>query len=323
MGSSKATNQRSNSIASLVRYAVLAPSSHNTQPWRFEVADTSLRLYADRMRSLPANDPDDRELTISCGCALMNLRVAAARAGLRPSCRILPNAADADLLAMVDLNGAPPAASPEAGLFWCLEKRRTYRQQFESRPVPSAALDDLARCAAQEGAWFHVIDAEEDRRRAAALVAEGDALQWSNRQWRRELAAWMRPRRRGDGLTVNGVLAPLVKLIIRTFDMGSRMAEKDRQLTQEAPVVTALGTQGDEAADWVRAGQALQRVLLLGHSKGLQGSFLNQPVQVASLRSRLRRLLKRAGSPQILLRLGFPRGKLPPTPRRALTAVID
>jgi len=70
------------STESLIQKAVRAPSSHNTQPWIFHVAESAINLYADRTRALPVNDPDDRELTISCGCALMNLRVAAAAEGL-------------------------------------------------------------------------------------------------------------------------------------------------------------------------------------------------------------------------------------------------
>ncbi|WP_448522145.1 hypothetical protein [Schleiferia thermophila] len=79
------------STESLIQKAVRAPSSHNTQPWIFHVAESAINLYADRTRALPVNDPDDRELTISCGCALMNLRVAAAAEGLDARLEALPD----------------------------------------------------------------------------------------------------------------------------------------------------------------------------------------------------------------------------------------
>src|SRR5215470_2361610 len=60
----------------LLNYAVLAPSEYNTQPWLFKVSERTVELYADRARRLPIVDPEDRELTISCGAALFNLRVA-------------------------------------------------------------------------------------------------------------------------------------------------------------------------------------------------------------------------------------------------------
>ena len=63
----------------LLHYAVLAPSTHNTQPWRFAVLESEgIALYADYSRRMPVIDPGNRELVISLGAALFNLRVAAA-----------------------------------------------------------------------------------------------------------------------------------------------------------------------------------------------------------------------------------------------------
>src|SRR5688572_13583665 len=60
----------------LLRYAVRAPSGHNTQPWRFRITDGRVHLYADSSRSLPVVDPEGRELVMSCGAALAHLTVA-------------------------------------------------------------------------------------------------------------------------------------------------------------------------------------------------------------------------------------------------------
>jgi hypothetical protein len=310
-------------VRSLLRHAVLAPSSHNTQPWRFRITGSRIALYADRTRALPVNDPYDRELTISCGCALMNLRIAAAHEGLGVTCDIVPDPDDRDLLALVSLDRAGTASPSEAGLFPSIGERRTYRRRFESRDVPNALLQALSEAAAGEGAWFHVIEPEEKRRDVAALVAEGDALQWSDPGWRRELAAWMHPRRQGDGLALPGMIAPVAQIVVRTFDMGHGVGARDQELADASPVLAVLGTAGDGIDDWLHAGQALERVLLKAYSGGLQASYLNQPVEVASLRAKLQHLIGRAGFPQILLRLGFPPDALPAAPRRPLDDVID
>jgi hypothetical protein len=61
----------------LLNYAILAPSSHNTQPWLFKITgDNTVELYADRTRALALVDPTDRALTISCGAALSHLQIA-------------------------------------------------------------------------------------------------------------------------------------------------------------------------------------------------------------------------------------------------------
>ena len=319
MGHSPASSE----LRELLEAAVLAPSSHNTQPWLFRLSDSRISLLADRTRALPVNDPDDRELAISCGAALLNLRVAAARAGYASKTRLLPDAADHDLLAVVELNKESQVESQDAELYPAVAKRRTYRKRFEPKPVPEPILTELGDAAEREGAWLKVLSDDRMRRQVSELVAEGDAVQWSNPSWRRELAAWMHPRRQGDGLTVPGLVAPLAKSVVRTFDMGDGVGAKDSQLADESPILAVLGTSGDGPKDWLSSGQALQRLLLVACLNGLQASYLNQPVQVPSLRPKLQHAVDAAGFPQILLRLGFPSKELHPAPRRVLDDVIE
>jgi len=307
---------------SMIGRAVLAPSSHNTQPWFFRLSESAIDLCADRTRALPANDPEDRELTISCGCALMNLRIAAASAGLHVQVRLLPKPEELDLLARVSLSNQSDVDAEDAQLADFIETRRTYRKRFAPREVSASALDQLNEATKREGARLVPLLTEEVRQKIAALVAEGDVAQWANPSWRRELAAWMHPRRRGDGLTMPALAVPVAQLVVRTFDMGGGVGAKDRQLAEASPLLAVLSTDSDHPRDWLLAGQALQRTLLIGCRQGLQASYLNQPVQVASLRPKLQTLV-RAGFPQILLRIGYPVEEIPPAPRRALDDVIE
>lgn len=324
-------------LRALVQAATLAPSSHNTQPWLFRLEDRAVALLADRTRALPVNDPDDRELTLSCGCALFNLRVATAAAGFRARVQPFPDAADPDLLARVHLE--PAADTPaEAGLRDAVAARRTYRERFAATPVDAAAVRSLVDAAALEGATCAAagaappqvanpprlapLDTDAQRHAAAALVAEGDAALWANPSWRRELAAWMHPRRRGDGLAVPALALPVAQVVIRTFDMGHGVGAKDRQLADESPLLALLSTEHDRPLDWLLAGQALQRLLLVGVTLGLQASHLNQAVQVPALRPRLQQLTGRPGHAQLLLRIGTPMRALPAAARRPLADVL-
>lgn len=307
-------------LQGLVRAASLAPSSHNTQPWLLRLCGWSIELLADRTRALPVNDPLDRELTISCGCALLNLRVAAAAAGLQAEVETLADEAEGDLLARVRL-ARTPAPLSDAELESAIAERRTCRERFAATAVDAQTSQALVEAAASEGATLTVLERSDQRLGVAALVAEGDAMLWANPSWRRELAAWMHPRRRGDGLTLPTLAVPVAQAVVRTFDMGGGVAAKDRQLADESPVLAVLATEGDSPRDWLAAGQALQRVLLLGVRRGLQASFLNQPVQVAALRPSLQQLAGCPGHAQLLLRIGVPVRALPAAPRRPLSQI--
>ncbi len=306
----------------LVASAVCAPSSHNTQPWLFRVSTEGVDLLADRTRALPVNDPDDRELTISCAAALFNLRVAAAHHGVACTVEVLPDAGDEDVLARLRFVDGP-VDTATAALYDHITRRRTQHGPFptDDRPGPEV-IAELVAAGAAEGADLWCVG-EPARAAVADLVAEGDRVQFADRRWRRELAAWMHPRRRGDGLTVPLMALPATRLVVASVDLGRSTAAKDHDLADQA-TLCVLATPGDRPADWMVAGQALERVLLVATAHGLRAGYLNQPCQVAALRPRLQSLVPGRAFPQVVVRLGPApaEDRTPPAPRRPVDDVV-
>ena len=303
-----------------VARAILAPSGHNTQPWRFRITADAVELHADRTRALPVADPDDRELTIACGAALFHLRLALRHAGYLAEVRLTPldgPGAPPDLLARVQAGPPAPPTAEEEALFAAIPHRRTNRAPFAARPLPTGLLDALTAAVEQEGAWLRPIDGDA-RAQVAELVAEADRRQWSDPRFRRELAAWLHPAARGDGLP-DRYLHGLGPIVVRTLDLGGGTARQDRHLAETAPALLLLGTAGDTPRDWLAAGQALAHLLLRARLDDVDASYLNQPIQVAAFRPRLAAAV--AAVPQLLLRLGYgpPIG---PAPRRPLAGVL-
>lgn len=311
----------------LLRYAMLAPSSHNTQPWRFRIRDGAAELFADRGRRLPVVDPDGRELTISCGAALFFLRLAVRHFGRQAVVEPFPDREELDLLARVRLGPPQPPAPDEEILFEAIPKRRTNRGPFGTKRPPGWLLSALGEVAADEGAWLRRVEGEELRHAVAALVSEGDRLQLADREFRTELAHWLHPNRShtrdgipGYALGFGNLASYMGPLVVRTFDTGRGQAARDRHLAEGSPVLAVLGTDEDTVPAWLQAGQALARVLLRARSENVWAAFLNQPVEVTELRPRLAALLG-GGWPQLLLRMGY--GAEPvPTPRRPLSEVM-
>lgn len=303
----------SDKLTFLLRYAVLAPSGHNTQPWLFSVHGNTIGLYADRTQALPVVDPADRELTMSCAAALFNLRVALRRFGYRDDAyELLPDPADADLLARVRLVEAAPPTSEDEALFEAVPKRRTTRAAYADRAVPDDLQRELEGDAKSENAWLHLVSNTE-REAVADLIARGDRAQMADKHFRRELAAWMHPNHsrasrgiHGYGFGFGDLMSVASPLIVRTFDLGKGRAAEDRDLAEHSPVLAVLGTDTDSPREWLAAGQAMERILLRACWRGLAASFLNQPVEVESIRPELADAIGRSGErPQLVMRFGY------------------
>ena len=312
----------------LLGYAVLAPSSHNTQPWLFRIRGDEVELYADRTRACRVADPDDRELIISCGAALCQLRIAMRHFGYLGKVKILPDHGDSDLLARVCLGLQAETCVEDNLLFHAITKRRTNRQLFSNDPVPEPLLAALEQAAAKEGARLRILRSQETRYALADLIADADRRQWANKRFRLELAAWVHANRSAsrDGIPgyaqgIDDLMSYAGPLVVRTFDMGEGQAAKNRELATGSPVLAVLETNGDTPREWLAAGQALARVLLRARVEDVWASFLNQPIEIAALRQNLPHAIGHAGFPQLILRLGFG-PDVRPTPRRFVDEVL-
>ena len=322
-------------ISFILKYAILAPSGHNTQPWLFKiVGDRTIELYADRTRALPVVDPDDREMIISCGAALGQLRLAANHFGLADITDLLPDTnINPDLLAKVELKEGDTItqklAQQDALLFEAITKRRSNRSPFESKKLPDDLLVSLKDIARVHGAWLEIVEEDLKKKSIADLISQGDKIQLSDKKFRRELAAWIHPNRSNsrDGMPgyahgIPDIASYVGPFLIRTFDIGKGQAAKDTQLATGSPVLAVLGTDADEPLNWIQTGQVLARILLRARAENVWTSFMDQPIEVPELRLRLREALGRtAGFPQLLMRLGYSKD-VKPTPRRDVDTVV-
>jgi hypothetical protein len=312
----------------LLNYALLAPSEYNTQPWLFRVQDDCVEIYADYTRGLPIVDPQNRELLISCGAACYNLRLAARHFGYHGLMECFVNNEQTDLLARLHLGAKQPALPEEDKLFAAIMQRQSNRAVYEARDVPPDDICRLQLSAGQGGTWLDLIQDARVRKTISDLIVAGDRRQWADKRFRSELADWVHPRENGnvDGLPADvhakGSFREMTSpFLVRTFDLWREEAARDRLLAAGAPVLAVLGTYNDTPGDWFMAGMAVERILLEACVSGLQTSFVNQPIEVSSLRSWLCQALGRKDFPQLILRIGYG-SPAPWAPRRSVRDVL-
>ena len=294
-----------------LQWAVLAPSRHNAQPWLFEIEGDELRVYADRARTLPVADPDGRQLLMSCGAALANLRLAAVHFGYASSVELLPGFRRDGLLGRVRLEERSASTPELEELFRAIPVRRTNRLPLDGREPPEGLVTALLREARSECVSLRPVEPHQ-RRVVADLIAEGDDAAWSLSRFRAELAAWTRPNRsaRRDGipgyaLGMSDAASLVHPLLVRLQSPARAEAERDRRRALGTKALIVLSTRRDGNAEWVRAGIALQRILLRATAAGLYASYFAQPIESPALRRKLADAIGDPGAPQVMFRLGY------------------
>jgi nitroreductase len=307
--------------------ATLAPSVHNTQPWRLELTPDALRIYADPDRRLHVLDPTGRQLTISVGCALFNARAALSAAGLSVRVERLPDPARPELMAtLTATEPGPMVLDPIGRLDAVAELRRTNRRRFAPDEVPVEVIDAARRAAAAEDVDVHVIAGEQERVAVAVLSQQADRVQEADPAYRAELRAWTtEDLSRQDG--VPAATIPHVdggshdEVPIRDFDLIGRGALPSRTESSSRQCLLLLGTAADDGAHWLRTGEALERLMLEITRRGFAISPLTQVVEVAATREALRQELGLWMYPHLLVRIGRAPGT-PATPRRRFVDLL-
>ncbi len=273
----------------VVEAAVNAPSLHNTQPWWFYGADHEVGMHADVERRLPVADPDGREMMISCGAALFTARVALRYLGIVPKVRVLPEARLETLVAKINWTDDTPPAEYERELFTDIPRRRTHRGGFDAEPLPEGLLAALQDEASKENAALLILDDEAQRTALAAVVEAGDYALRQDGARAREEASWAPgPRsKRRDGVPATAYPAMPEKTEPnfpgRDFAHGHGWGLPPAgvgRLPRSAGVVALLTTASDRSSDWIGAGQALQRVLLIATGCGLAAALHSQPLEI-------------------------------------------
>ncbi|MFE0044382.1 Acg family FMN-binding oxidoreductase [Streptomyces albireticuli] len=325
-------------VTELVREATAAPSMHNAQPWRFRYARgrRAFRLYADFDRKMAHTDPEARALHMGCGAALFNLRVALAHAGAHAEVTLLPEADEPALLATVRATGAGVEDAGLAALHPAIARRHTSRYPFAETEIPEPVRVALIDAAFREGAvlsfpdpwhldWVRELSEEAENRNLTDSGSAADLARWTRRgPTGARTAAGGVPGYAVDGVPEyafgprkDGGRAPL-----RDFSGGKPTAGLPTTSFEDDPHLALLATEGDRAPYWIRAGQAMERVLLLATSKGLSASFATQALEWPDLRWPLRDPGSGAGEVQMILRLGYG-PECPATPRRPVRDVLE
>jgi len=309
----------------IVESGAAAPSIHNTQPWQFvAVADDLLEVRADPDRALWVGDPRARALYLSCGAALFNIRTAIRMTGFNPLVWPLPQPEfPPTVIAAVQAEPGRPPTFAEREMYEAIWRRHTNRNPFTAEPISESMHDALEQAAGFEFATMRMLNNTE----AAVvleLAAKASAELAEDVDHRIELQRWIGASGRGDGIPADALpWTPRQEPAPVRGDLAAASPGVVRPAGdyEESPQLAVLTTARDEPSDWLRAGQALQRVLLTATAHGLSASFLYQPIQLRDMRGEAAPAWPWKENPQIVIRFGYGR-EAPGSPRRPVDDVL-
>jgi len=303
-------------LVDLVRHACLAASSHNTQPWIFELGPDSITILPDLSRRCPAVDPDDHHLYASLGCAAENLVVAAQATGRSATVSYDP----ASTGVRIDLRPgaavtAPVAAAGESPLYRALFSRQCTRTPYDGQPLTPHEQRALESVPADGGVGILLMTTEAQKATVAEYVAAGNTAQFADAAWAQELRAWIRfdagtAVRTGDGLYGPVMGSPdvppwLGRLFMKLAFSADAQNRKDARHIRSSSAIAVFHSGRSDPPHWIAAGRCYERFALQCAALDLRTAFLNQPVEVGALRSPFARHLGLGDRrPDLVIRIG-------------------
>jgi nitroreductase len=306
----------------LLRYAILAPSTKNSQPWRFVIEGNEVQLVAVLERGMPVADPDRRELYISLGCALENLLVAAEHFGFRHGVTYLPEREHPELAACVLFApGGTPTLARAGITLDAILRRHNDNSVYCAAPVPEELRDRLQACCDEPDLRLDLTDDHFFRRWVDELTLEADRLEFANPAFRRELAYWI-----GQG--VFGTPQPMARLeglAVSRLDLGEPVARQDHKIVESAALLGLISASDDTHLAHLRTGQLFERLWLTATAADVNVHPMSQTMRSPALRAAVAELLRSRGwTPQHLFRVGYSSREGEPrhTPRHPLGDVL-
>jgi nitroreductase len=312
---------RQEQLKFLLQYAILAPSSKNTQPWRFSIGENTIGLFADLTRWQTVADASRRELYISLGCALENLLVAAEQFGFRHEVHYFPHRGTEELAATIAVSpGGTPSVHRTVITLDTITNRHTRHGSYSNRPVTTESRGRLLRCCGDLPVRIDLTDDPTVRSRVVELNLHADEMEFADPAYRKELGHWV-----GQGVFgTPPLLSRLGELVLNRVNVGGMIGKRNAAVLSSAPLVGLISAPADDRISQVRTGQALERVWLHATAMGIALQPMSQTLEIPSLRGELTRLIPETGwIPQQMFRIGYPpRHALQHTPRRLVDDVM-
>lgn len=297
-------------LAFLLRYAVLAPSSHNSQPWSFTVTSDGIAVSPDTTRALVVSDSNQRQLYISIGCAVENIIIAGRRFGLTFTVKEM---VDDDLSILLSVSNVREIKKQrKRGLVEYITQRSTIRGNYSQKEPDQNFVSWVREYTQQQHVQPSFVTGKEQKEAIAEVVIDATLEAMDDPMFRAELSDYLLPPNTSAqvgmpavGFGIPRLLAYIAPAVLKYANVNKTSQAKDRALlTQHTPMFIVLASEGDTKTDWVRVGRVYQHLALMATKKNIHTAPMAAPIQIGNHYKDLQKILKTNLRPQFFMRIG-------------------
>lgn len=303
----------------LLNFAVLAPSSHNSQPWRFEADGNSISIFLEQSRRLLESDKNNRQALISIGCAIENVLIATDYYGYGTDIQYFT---DSEQAARIVLSPKVKPHGDSNHLIFSILKRVTNRNPYSDKMPPADFLGKI-RNFSDDGVKMKVITDRNTKNAISDVALRASIAAMEDRDFRLELSHYVKPNSTSSALGMPcfgmGIPTPisyLAPIMIKYLNMNKLTRKKDQKLLKEqTPILVVIESQEDGKLHWLKVGQIYERIALIAISNKLATAMWAAPIQIGEFYKDMQRVLDSNFRPQALFRLGYPLRETKHSPR--------
>ena len=273
----------------LVRYATLAPNSHNTQPWKFRLGFHQVDILPDLTRNCPVVDPDDHHVFVTLGCASENLLIAGRSRGQPGEATINLDRTNTSISV-----GLAQGAVSDTELLDAIALRQSTRSNYDGQPLSLHELRLLKQAASMPGVETLFLTDRARMDGVLEYVIEGNSVQCDDPAFVQELKDWIRFNPEAGLETHDGLFSAcsgnptsptwLGSLMFSQFFSKDSENEKYAGHIKSSAGVVIFVVDRDDEGGWINAGRSFQRFALQATALGVRHAHLNMPVEVADIR---------------------------------------
>jgi hypothetical protein len=313
----------------LLKFAILAPSSHNTQPWQFRINNNSVFIFPDESRKLSQSDKNDRQLYISLGCAITNLITAADFYGYNSIIEYVEDINSKYIGAKITLKNEKPKSNDSKHLIYSIQRRVTDRSKYRDQ-MPEDLFVSMVNTLELQDINCHIVKDDSQKNAIADIALAGMADAMADINFRKELSKYVKPNTSssrigmpGFGLGFPFIISYIAPILLRFLNMNKFSHKQEEELLKKhTPAFIIITSKDDNPISWLKSGQVYEEIALKAEKIGLRSSIWAAPIQIGEYYKELQKILNISFRPQVFFRIGYSDANVMHSPRLPIEECI-